>query len=115
MTIRGQFVIFAEIQGNIATGVRMITNWPLIVNLKEDPYEKAPAEAVLGYFRWMADNMWLFVPIQKTIQEFLASLSDYPFQEGVTLNPGNINYQTLKAVTVLQRLKELNALGAPNN
>jgi len=31
-------VNFAGIQGNIATGVRQATNWPIIVNLKADPY-----------------------------------------------------------------------------
>ena len=47
--------------------------------------------------------------------EFLRTMADYPFQEGVSLGPVNINYLTLKAAAVMQRLKDLNALPAPNN
>jgi hypothetical protein len=41
---RGDWKIhFATIEGNIATGVRRVAGWPLIVNLRADPYEKMPA------------------------------------------------------------------------
>ena len=36
---------------------------------------KMPHEAEMGYLRWYADNMWLFVPIQQKIGEFRASES----------------------------------------
>lgn len=39
-------------------------------------------EAEMGYLRWYADNMWIFVPIQTVIKEFLVTIPDYPFQEG---------------------------------
>ncbi len=35
-------VNFAGINGNIATGTRDVTGWPLIVNLKADPWENMP-------------------------------------------------------------------------
>ena len=35
-------LVARAVQGNIATGVREVTNWPLIVNLYEDPYEMMP-------------------------------------------------------------------------
>ena len=41
-------------------------SWPLIVNLRADPYEKAPHESQM-YMRWYADNIWLFVPIQQKV------------------------------------------------
>src|SRR5512136_1675353 len=56
-------VNFAGIDGNIATGTRKVTGWPLIVNLRADPYEKMPFEGDMGYLRWYGDNLWLFVPI----------------------------------------------------
>jgi len=102
---------FASIRGNIATGVREITGWPLLTNLRADPYEKAIHEADLGYMRWMADNMWIFVPIQSSIQGFLKSIPDYPFQSGASLNAGGINYQTLKALDVLKKLETLSPPG----
>jgi len=106
-------VHFAQIDGDIATGERIITNWPMIVNLRADPYEKAPHEATLGYMRWYADNMWLFVPVQGVIKKFLGSLEGFPMQEGSSLNAGGINYGTLKAASALKRLKELENISSP--
>ena len=67
------------------------------------------------YMRWMADNMWLFVPIQDQIQNFLQSLQGYPFQEGQALNAGNINYQSLKALQILKQITEKGLFEMPNN
>jgi arylsulfatase len=53
---------FATQRGNIATGTREVPGWPLIVNLRADPYEKGPNEADLGYLRWYGDSLWTFVP-----------------------------------------------------
>jgi arylsulfatase len=104
---------FATQVGNIATGVRSVPGWPLIVNLRADPYEKAPSEADLGYLRWYADNMWTFVPAQVYIKKFLATIPGFPFQEGSSLNAAGINYQTIKAAKALKRLEELETLSMP--
>jgi arylsulfatase len=63
-------VNFANVSGNIATGSRTVSNWPIIVNLRADPYEKMPTESG-SYIRWYAENMWLFVPIQQQVKEFI--------------------------------------------
>jgi len=106
---------FAMQQGNIATAVREVTGWPAIVNLRADPYEKAMHEADMGYLRWYADNMWIFVPIQQVIKQFLVTIPDYPYQEGSSLNAAGINYQSLKAAAAMKRLHELENLARPNN
>ena len=108
-------VNFASIKGNIATGTREVTGWPMIVNLRADPYEKGPHEAEMGYLRWYADNMWIFVPIQTVIKEFLMTVPDYPFQEGGSLNAAGINYHSLKAAAAMKRLQELETIGRPDN
>ena len=104
---------FAEVQGNIATGSRIATNWPIIVNLRADPYEQTPTEAELGYLRWYADNMWLFVPVQQKIREFLQTIPGFPFQAGASLNAAGINYQTLKAAEALKRLENIETFQMP--
>ncbi len=38
-------VHFAVTNGNIATAVRDVPGWPVIVNLRADPFEKAPHES----------------------------------------------------------------------
>ncbi len=97
-------VNFAGIQGNIATGVRQATNWPLIVNLKADPFEKMPFESEM-YIRWYADNMWLFVPIQEKIKQFFGSLEGYPFQMGSSLTASNLGYRSVIEQKALKQLK----------
>ncbi len=108
-------VNFASIKGNIATGTREVTGWPMIINLRADPYEKAPHEAEMGYLRWYADNMWIFVPIQGVIKRFVETIEGYPIQEGSSLNAAGINYRTLKAAAAMKRLEEIETIARPNN
>jgi arylsulfatase len=108
-------VNFATIKGNIATGTREVTGWPMIINLRADPYEKAPHEAEMGYLRWYADNMWIFVPIQGVIKEFITTIPQYPFQRGSSLNAAGINYGLFEKMDALKRLRELESIGRPNN
>lgn len=107
-------VNFAGVEGNIATGTRKVTGWPLIVNLRADPYEKMPFESGM-YIRWYSDNLWLFVPVQAMVKEFLLTIPQFPFQEGGSLNAAGINYQTLKAAEALKRLHQLESLSSPAN
>jgi len=105
---------FAGVEGNIATGSRKATNWPILVNLRADPYEKMPFQSGM-YIRWYADNLWLFVPIQEKLKGFMSTITQYPFQEGSSLNVANINYMMLKAMGALKRLQELESFGDPRN
>lgn len=107
-------VHFAQLEGNITNAQRIETSWPTIIHLKADPYEHAWEHSGM-YLRWMADNMWLFVPIQDEIQKFLGSMQGYPFQEGQSLNAGGINYQSLKALQILQQLGEKGLIERPGN
>ncbi|MGB8476352.1 MAG: arylsulfatase [Candidatus Acidiferrum sp.] len=108
-------VSFAVENGNIATAVRDVTAWPEVVNLRADPYEKGPRESGM-YIRWMADNMWIFVPLEQKLKTFLVSLPQYPFQEGSSLNPANLNYSTLKVAGALRQLESMQQpIGDPNN
>lgn len=113
--VRDWKIHFATLAGNIATGTRSTPSWPLLINLRADPYEKGPTEADLGYLRWYGDNIWTFVPAQGLIKRFLATLPEYPFQEGSNLNAAGINYNTLKAAGALKRLQELESIALPNN
>jgi arylsulfatase len=107
-------VHFAITEGNIATAVRQVPGWPVIINLRADPFEKAPHESGM-YIRWYADNIWLFVPVQQQLKEFLTTLPDYPFQQGSSLNAAGINYNSLQAMQAMKRLQELESLPAPHN
>ena len=86
----------------------------MIVNLRADPYEKAPHESGM-YMRWYADNIWLFVPVQQKLKAFLTTLPEYPFQQGSSLNAADINYNSLQAMQAMKRLQELETLSPPRN
>jgi arylsulfatase len=107
-------VSFATQNGNIATALREIPGWPVIVNLRADPYERAPSESGM-YIRWYGDNIWLFVPVQQKLGGFLGTLEQFPFQQGSSLNAAGINYNSIKAMDAMKRLQQLEALGTPNN
>ncbi len=107
-------VSFATFDGNIATGIREVANWPVITHLRSDPFEEMHHESSM-YLRWYADNLWLFVPIQVKVQEFLSTMGDYPFQEGQSLNAAGINYRSLKALQILQQLNQQGVLSPPTN
>ncbi|AYC32763.1 arylsulfatase [Pseudomonas cavernae] len=99
-------VSFATIDGDIGSGSRKVTNFPRTTNLKADPFETAMKESPMSR-RWSSDQLWLFVPIQAQIQKFMATIAPYPFQEGVNLNPANINYQSLAMKQAMMKLQKL--------
>jgi hypothetical protein len=91
-----------------------VHGWPEIVNLRADPYEKAPRESAT-YMRWYADNIWPFVPVQQQLKAFLTTLAEYPFQQGSSLNAAGINYNSLQAMQAMKRLHQLESLSSPTN
>ncbi|MGE9289885.1 MAG: arylsulfatase [Puniceicoccales bacterium] len=107
-------VNFAGVEGNIALGTRQATNWPIIVNLYEDPYETAPFESDM-YIRWYIDQMWVMVPMQRVVKNFFDSIEDFPFQTGSSLSVSNIGYGTLKQAEAMEKLNQLEAIARPRN
>lgn len=75
---------FSIMDGAINTAYRKSPSWPLVINLRADPYE-ASWESGL-YTRWYGENMWLFVPAQRYAAEFLATFKDFPPQTGSSLS-----------------------------
>ena len=100
---------FASSKGNIATGTREVTAWSLIANLRMDPYERGLEEGG-GAIQFLAQNMWLIVPVQGKIKEFFSDFDQFPYQEGSSLNAGGINYSLLRQQAALKRLNDLERL-----
>jgi len=68
---------FSWIEGNLFTGKRTSANVPLVVDLRADPFERAPFESDL-YRRWAADKLWTLVPAQAIAGQFIQSFKEYP-------------------------------------
>jgi len=50
---------------------------PLILNLRRDPYERAPLTSNT-YYDWLLDRAYLLVPAQTYVGRFLMTFKDYP-------------------------------------
>ncbi|HWY88092.1 MAG TPA: arylsulfatase [Gemmataceae bacterium] len=68
---------FSWIDGNLFTGKRTSMNVPLVTNLREDPFERAPFESDM-YRRWAGDKLWTLVPAQAIAGKFIQSFKEYP-------------------------------------
>lgn len=80
---------FTILEGAINTAYRKQPAWPILINLRADPYETAWKESSM-YIRWFADNMWTFVPAQAITGEFLATFQKYPPVKGSSLSIDNV-------------------------
>ena len=70
-------------EGDISTAYRKTPSWPVVINLRADPFEVSFESSM--YMRWMADNMWLFVPAQAYVGDFLKTFEDFPPVSGGSL------------------------------
>ena len=57
-------------------GQREVQNFPIAMNLRTDPFETSMDSTL--YTRWMADNLWLFVPMQQVIGQWLMTYREFP-------------------------------------
>ena len=78
-------IIFTEMWGNLPTAWHKTPSWPMIVNLRRDPYEKFLYESRM-YMKWWADRMYVMVPAQVFVREYLESLKEFPPARGSSLS-----------------------------
>jgi len=71
---------FAIMEGDISTAYRKSPSWPWIINLRMDPFERFPDQSRM-YIKWYGENMWMFVPAQHVVGEFLATFKDFPLRQ----------------------------------
>lgn len=55
---------------------------PLVVDIRADPFERAYHESS-DFDRWMAERMFVFVPAQAKVAEFLATFKDFPQRQAI--------------------------------
>ena len=70
-------ITFRYLEGNFFNGKRVTPNMPFVINLRQDPFERYPAES-MQYVAWMVDKLWAFGPAQTIIGDFLQSFRQYP-------------------------------------
>ena len=62
-----------EVWGNPFVPLRM----PLLFNLRRDPFERSNITSNT-YYDWYLDHLFVFVPAQTYVAEFLSTLKEFP-------------------------------------
>jgi arylsulfatase len=52
--------------------------FPKLFNLRSDPFERGDEDATMFYQKWAADRMFLLVPAQALVGEFLKTFQEFP-------------------------------------
>jgi arylsulfatase len=79
-------ITFTEMYGDIPTAWHKTPSWPIITDLRQDPYEHFNRETSMLYGRWWADRMYLMVPAQVVVGAHLKSLQEFPPARGSSLS-----------------------------
>jgi arylsulfatase len=62
-------------------------DWPIITNLRLDPYERTGLTGSLEYTNWMQFQFWRFVFVQEVVGTFAKTFLDFPpLQKPATFN-----------------------------
>lgn len=51
---------------------------PSLYNLRADPFERATEDATMFYDKWMMDHVFMLVPAQAIVAEFLKTFEEFP-------------------------------------
>ena len=68
---------FKIMEGNIAKAQLLQLNMPMVINLRQDPFERFPGESTM-YPRWAGDKLWIFVPAQGVVGQFISTFKEFP-------------------------------------
>ncbi|HEY7098954.1 MAG TPA: arylsulfatase [Terriglobales bacterium] len=68
-------------------GATVKVDWPFLVNLRLDPYERTGITGSINYYNWFAYEFWRFTFVQKEIAAAAQSFIDFPpMQKGASFN-----------------------------
>lgn len=70
-------ISFKVMEGNLANSTLKSSNMPIVINLRQDPFERFHDESSM-YFRWYADKLWTFVPAQQFVGAFISTFKEFP-------------------------------------
>ena len=73
-------------------------DWPILTNLRLDPYERTGISGSLAYYNWFAFEFWRFQFVQKKVAELAQTAIEYPpMQKGASFNLEAIKAAIAKA------------------
>ena len=87
-------------------GATVKVDWPILVNLRLDPYERTGmpnggAAGSLAYYNWFVYQFWRFVFVQQEVAKAAQSFIDFPpMQKGASFNLQAVKDQIKRAIAV---------------
>jgi arylsulfatase A-like enzyme len=68
-------------------GATVKVDWPILVNLRLDPYERTGISGSINYYNWFAYQFWRFAFVQKVVADAAQSMIEFPpMQKGASFN-----------------------------
>jgi arylsulfatase len=69
-------------------------DWPILVNLRLDPFERTGMAGSINYYNWFAFEFWRFVFVQEQVGKLAQTALDFPpMQAGASFNLGQLKEQ----------------------
>jgi arylsulfatase len=68
-------------------------SWPILVNLRLDPFERSGLTGSINYYQWFAFEFWRFVYVQQVLGKEAQTFLNYPPMQG----GASFNLDALKA------------------
>jgi arylsulfatase len=74
-------------QPNGWLGGTVKVDWPILVNLRLDPFERTGLGGSLAYYNWFAFEFWRFVFVKQEVARYAQSFLEFPpLQKGASFN-----------------------------
>ncbi len=74
-------------QPNGWLGGTVKVDWPILVNLRLDPFERTGLSGSLAFYNWFAYEFWRFVFVKQEVARYAQTFLDYPpMQKGASFN-----------------------------
>jgi hypothetical protein len=78
-------------------------DFPILVNLKLDPFERTGLTGSLAYYNWYAFQFWRYVFVQQEVAKYAQTFIEFPpMQKGGSFNMDNVKEQIMKAIDAHQ-------------
>ncbi len=74
-------------------------DWPILCNLRLDPFERTGLGGSLAFYNWFAYEFWRFVLVQEVVGKYALTFVDFPpMQAGASFNMEAVKAQIQKAI-----------------
>jgi len=74
-------------QPNGWLGGTVKVDWPILVNLRLDPFERTGISGSLAYYNWFVYEFWRFVFVKQEVGKYAQTFIDFPpLQKGASFN-----------------------------